>query len=228
MNTEGVVKVLLVEPDPALVARIAGGLAIDAIPVETVPSAFAARAVVAVHAWDIVLIGARLSDGSGLALCAELRDLPCRRVVLAETASEADRVAAFEAGADDVVPKTSLSVRELSLRVRAIGRRPPSIAPAPGAGNLVAGPLVVDAEGREVRVDGRVVRVSAVELALLTVLLSRPNRVIDRSTLALRVWNGEEVQDRTVDSAVKRLRARLGAVGDRIETVRGFGYRLRA
>lgn len=206
-------RVLLVEPDPELSGRIVAMFALEGLGVAAVRTAAEARAFA--PAADLVVVEITLPDGTGLALCAEWHEagLPLRCIVLS---SEADRVAAFEAGADDVVVKDRLSVRELALRVRAVGRRPPTVRPVPAAEPV--GPFTLD---------GEEVHLTAIERALLEALASRPGRVLDRETLVLRVWNGVAVEERTVDSTVKRLRARLGAAGERIETVRGVGYRMR-
>ena len=207
-------RVLLVEPDPELSGRIVTTFGREGIGVAAVRTAEEARAFASVA--DLVVTESELPDGSGFALCREWREagLQVRCIVLSP---EADRVEAWEAGADDVVAKDRLSLRELALRVRAVGRRPTSVRPVPPV-PPVPPPFVLD---------GEEVHLTAVERALLEALASRPGRVLDRETLVLRVWNGAAVEERTVDSTVKRLRARLGPAGDRIETVRGVGYRMR-
>lgn len=216
---------LLVESDQERVGRITSALSAESIRVDAVSTLFSARAAAAFYPFDVVIAAMSLPDGSGLELCRELAGAPVRRIVLSTGAIE-DRVSAFEAGADDVVDGGSLSLRELALRVRAVGRRStPPLTPQP-AGPLRVGPICLDGASGLVEVHGLPVPLAPVERAVLEVLMSRPGRVLDRSTLMKRVW-GDEVQDRTVDSAVKRLRARLGSAGERIETVRGAGYRLR-
>ena len=218
-------RVLLVEPDPDLSARIVSALTREGIGVAAVRTASEARTFASVA--DLVVTEIDLPDGSGFALCREWREAghDLRRIVLSARGSETDRVAAFEAGADDVVSKETLSLRELALRVRAVGRRPSS-QPAEPLVTVTVGPVVLDPDEGQVRVDGLPVHLTSIERSLLEVLMSRPGRVLDRETLVLRVWNGNEVEERTVDSAVKRLRARLGRAGDLIETVRGVGYRM--
>jgi two-component system, OmpR family, phosphate regulon response regulator PhoB len=214
------VRVLLVEPDPELSARIVAAFGREGIGVAAVRTAAEARTFAPVA--DLVVTEIALPDGSGCALCSEWREagIELRRIVLAATPAE--RVAAFEAGADDVVSKDHLSLRELTLRVRAVARRP--VALVPPAVNAV-GPVVLDAE--HVLIDGQPVHLTSTERALLAALMRRPGRVLDREALAQQVWKGAEIEARTVDSAVKRLRARLGPAGERIETVRGVGYRMR-
>jgi DNA-binding response OmpR family regulator len=218
------VRVLLVEPDLAWAEAVAAALSAESVRVDTVLTLYAARAAAAFHPCDVVVVALTLPDGSGLDLCRELDGATVRRIVVTPTGSLQDRVAAFEAGADDVVSQADLSLRELALRVRAVGRRTRSSAP-PEDRREDDGAIRVDERGT-VEVDGRVVQVSSTERAILVALLSRPGRVMDRATLRQRVWGDDDVQERTVDSAVKRLRARLGGAGARIETVRGVGYRL--
>jgi two-component system, OmpR family, phosphate regulon response regulator PhoB len=133
-------------------------------------------------------------------------------------------VTALEAGADDVLQRDGLSLRELSLRLRAVGRRR-GVAPEEPV-RFELGALVIDWVHHTVALDGRPIAMAPAELRVLTVLAASLGRVVDRETLILRAWGEEAPSTRTVDSVVKRLRARLGPAGGLIETVRGVGYRL--
>jgi two-component system phosphate regulon response regulator PhoB len=142
---------------------------------------------------------------------------------------EIDRIVGFELGADDYVTKP-FSVRELLLRVKAILRRDRASTngPAPATGILKSGDITVDLERHRVEVSTREVTLTALEFRLLTCLMERAGRVQTRDVLLSDVWGlDSEVETRTVDAHVKRLRRKLGAAGDAVETVRGVGYRLR-
>ena len=145
-------------------------------------------------------------------------------VMLTARGEEVDRVVGFELGADDYVVKP-FSPRELVLRVQAILRRDEKEPPGE---RIVHDPLVIDVAAHIVRLKNREVTLTATEFKLLHRLARRPGRAYSRDQLLSEVWGyGGEVETRTVDTHMKRLRAKLGPVGDWIETVRGVGYRFR-
>jgi two-component system phosphate regulon response regulator PhoB len=140
---------------------------------------------------------------------------------------EPDRIRGLSLGADDYLTKP-FSPAELVLRVGAILRRTGNTAPV-NADTLVIGPLHVDRAAMAVKVDGQEVDLTPTEFKLLLTLLERRGRVQGRGLLLETVWDAApDIQTRTVDMHVQRLRTKLGAAGDMIETVRGFGYRFRA
>ncbi len=147
-------------------------------------------------------------------------------LMLTARRDEADRVRGLTIGADDYLVKP-FSPQELVLRVRNILRR--TRATAADRGNVVViGPVEIDRGAHVVRLDGRPVELTATEYKLLLVLAERRGRVQSRAQLLETVWeSAPDIQTRTVDMHVQRLRAKLGPAGDLIETVRGFGYRLR-
>lgn len=181
---------------------------------------------------DLILLDLMLPDLSGVEVCRRLRqdehtrDIPVMMVTA--KGEEIDRVVGFEVGADDYVVKP-FSVRELLLRVRAVLRRARPETPegsSPSGEEVVFGALRVDLAGHQVFVDGEELRLTVLEFKLLTTLLTRKGRVQTRETLLADVWGIEaDVTTRTVDTHVKRLREKLGAAGDWVETVRGVGYR---
>jgi two-component system phosphate regulon response regulator PhoB len=180
---------------------------------------------------DVVLLDLMLPDGSGMDVCRTLKaDARTKHVpVIMVTAKgeELDRVVGFEIGADDYVVKP-FSVRELVLRVRAILRRAePALDGAPASSDLVHfGCLRVDRTAHRVFVDDDEVTLTALEFRLLATLLDRKNRVQSRDTLLEDVWGLRlQVETRTVDTHIKRLREKLGNAGAYIHTVRGVGYR---
>ena len=176
---------------------------------------------------DLVILDLMLPGLDGLDLLREVRrrqataDLPV--LVLTAKGEEVDRIVGLELGADDYLPKP-FSPREMVLRVKAILRRSESA----GLPALEAGSIVLDGAGHQLSVDGEEVRLTATEFRLLKVLMQRAGRVQTREMLLTDVWGySEHVDSRTVDTHIRRLRRKLGAEADRIETVIGFGYRFR-
>jgi two-component system, OmpR family, phosphate regulon response regulator PhoB len=181
---------------------------------------------------DLVLLDLMLPDMSGTEICRELRqDEALRRVpvvMLTAKDAEIDRVVGFEVGADDYVTKP-FSVRELMLRVRAVLRRARDTgAPVPQK-RITFGRMEIDPDAHQLWVDGAEIVLTALEFRLLLTLLERRGRVQTRTTLLEDVWGiHADITTRTVDTHVKRLREKLGAAGEYVETIRGVGYRLRA
>lgn len=190
---------------------------------------------------ELVLLDVMLPDLSGIEVCRRIRALQdiTQPVVVMLTAKgdEMDRVVGFEVGADDYMVKP-FSVRELMLRMsarlkargteRAQAPRPAkAAAPSPARRRLTAGSLEVDPDGHHVYVEGKEVSVSALEMRILVYLFDARGIVRTRHDLLTQVWGYQpEVNSRTVDTHVKRLRQKLGVAGALIETVRGLGYRL--
>jgi two-component system phosphate regulon response regulator PhoB len=175
---------------------------------------------------DFVILDLMLPRMSGLEVCRILKSdtmtshIPI--LMLTAKAEEIDRIVGLEFGADDYVTKP-FSPREVVLRIRAILRRGEAASES-----LTAGPISIDPARHEVRINGKQVHLTSLEFKLLRLLMQRRGRVQDRDRLLNEVWGYESVIDtRTVDTHVRRLREKLGKVGDAIETVRGFGYRLR-
>jgi two-component system phosphate regulon response regulator PhoB len=182
---------------------------------------------VGVETPDLVLLDLMLPDMSGTDVCRAIKSDPATRhipvVMLTAKGEEIDRVVGFELGADDYVVKP-YSMRELTLRLQAILRR--RATPADGAGVTTFGRLRIDREGHRVWIDGEEVALTALELRLLCLLYDRRGRVQSRPVLLDEVWRmSSDVNTRTVDTHVKRLREKLGEAGAYLETVRGVGYR---
>jgi DNA-binding response OmpR family regulator len=139
--------------------------------------------------------------------------------------SESDRVSGLEMGADDYVTKP-FSLRELVARVRAVLRRPPPAADSEQRPGYQRGRLAIDFDAVSVRVSGSPVRLTKREFELLRFLVENRNRVLSRDRLLERVWGlDRQVETRSVDVHVGRLRGKLGQAGRQIETVIGMGYR---
>jgi two-component system phosphate regulon response regulator PhoB len=155
---------------------------------------------------------------------ADTKHIPV--LMLTAKADEVDRIVGFELGADDYVTKP-FSVRELMLRIKAVLRR------ARGGEEekrriLTGGPIQLDTDGHVVRIDGQPVTLTATEFGLLEELMSRKGRVLSRELLLTNVWGYTHSGSlRTVDTHVRRLRAKLGDAAAYIETIRSVGYRFR-
>jgi two-component system phosphate regulon response regulator PhoB len=177
----------------------------------------------------LIVLDLMLPKMPGLEICKVLKTDTATRgipvLMLTAKAEEIDRIVGLEFGADDYVTKP-FSPRELVLRVNAILRR--GKGEAVEEKKLTIGQITVDPARHQVDVGGKAVRLTSVEFKLLSMLMRRQGRVQERDRLLNEVWGYESVIDtRTVDTHVRRLRKKLGKAADAIETVRGFGYRIR-
>src|SRR3954471_19564482 len=177
----------------------------------------------------LIILDLMLPRMPGLEICKVLKTDPATQripiIMLTAKAEEIDRIVGLEFGADDYVTKP-FSPRELVLRVNAILRR--GQGEAGEEKRLTIGAITLDPSRHRVDVGGRSVRLTSVEFKLLSMLMRRQGRVQERDRLLNEVWGYESVIDtRTVDTHVRRLRKKLGKAANAIETVRGFGYRIR-
>jgi len=218
-------RILLLEDDPAIAGTVQFALQREGFEVEHQSWLHEARRRLHEAPPDLAVLDLGLPDGNGLDLCRELRqqgNLPI--LILSARAEEWDRVLGLELGADDYLTKP-FSPRELVARVRALLRR----AQAPA---LVARPdgFELDADGLRVRLNGQPLDLTRRELGLLKRLLAAPSRIHSRESLLDAVWGqSAESMDRTVDTHIKTLRAKLRAAApelDPIRTHRGLGYSL--
>src|SRR5690349_8208778 len=180
--------------------------------------------------FDLVLLDLMLPDISGIEVCKKLKassqtaQIPV--IMVTAKGEEVDRIVGFELGADDYVVKP-FSVREIILRARAILRR--SESPTSVQERFDFGVLRVDRAAHRAWVADAEIALTALELRLLMMLYDRRGRVLSRDLLLDEVWGSHvDVTTRNVDTHVKRVREKLGAAGDYIETVRGVGYRFAA
>jgi two-component system, OmpR family, phosphate regulon response regulator PhoB len=223
-------RILVVDDEPDITALVAYHLARAGYRVSTATNGQDALKSAREERPDVVVLDLMLPGVSGYEVLRELRQRPETRevgvILLTARREEADRVRGLSLGADDYLTKP-FSPQELTLRVAAILRR--LAAPAVAAGSsLVEGPLTLDKSGHRVTLHGEEVPLTATEYKLLLTLLERRGRVQTRPQLLESVWEAQpDIQTRTVDMHVQRLRAKLGEVGDLIETIRGFGYRFR-
>lgn len=228
-------RLLVVEDDPAIAGPLVRGLERAGFTVTHAPDGASALAA---ETPDLVLLDLGLPDLDGTEVCRRLRahgDVPI--IIVSARDDEVDRVVGLELGADDYVVKP-FGLRELIARIRAVlRRRTPAGAPSGGptsatastddaAANVTSvGALVVDRRTRRVTVAGEVVHLTPKEFDLLAVLADDPGAVRSRHDLLDDVWEGDWYgSTRTLDAHVAALRRKVGA--GRIETVRGVGFRL--
>jgi two-component system phosphate regulon response regulator PhoB len=223
-------RILVVDDEPDITALVAYHLAKAGYRVSTAGSGAEALRAARTEQPDLVILDLMLPGVSGYDVLQELRRTDETRdvgvILLTSRREEQDRIRGLSLGADDYLTKP-FSPAELALRVGAVLRR--LAAPPVAAGStIIAGSLVVDRSAHRATLDGVELALTATEYRLLVTLLERRGRVQSRPQLLEAVWDAQpDIQTRTVDMHVQRLRTKLGSEGDMIETIRGFGYRFR-
>jgi DNA-binding response OmpR family regulator len=222
-------RVLIVEDEPDIRELVVHHLKRDGYLVSAASSGEEALRQVQAAAPDLVLLDLMMPEMDGLEVCRRLRQDPATVslpiVMLTAKGDEVDRVLGLEIGADDYIVKP-FSPKELLARVRAVLRRSRA---APGGAPLSLGALVVDLGTHTASVDGRALALTPKEFDLLRALVEARGRVLSREFLLDRVWGyarAGEIESRTVDVHIRRLRVKLGPEGRRILTVKSVGYRL--
>jgi DNA-binding response OmpR family regulator len=221
--------ILVVDDEPAITELLEFNLARDGYRVVVAHDGYTALDLARSLRPDLIILDLMLPGVDGLEVCRALRregDVPI--IMLTALVEEIDRVVGLELGADDYVTKP-FSVRELTARVRAVLRR--SAGPPSGGEDLPrCGPITIDIGAREAYLSGTLLPLTRLEFDLVAALVQHPGLVLSREQLLDQVWGYDYYGDtRAVDSAIKRLRAKLGAAGGDpalISTVRGVGYRL--
>ena len=220
-------RILVAEDEHAIADAVLYALRSEGLEAEHVTLGEQALARLRAGGIDVLVLDVGLPDRSGFDVCRALRgfsDVPV--IFLTARDGEVDRVLGLELGADDYVTKP-FSPRELVARVRARLRRA-----AEAGGWTSRGDFAIDAEGHRIRYRGAPLDLTRYEHALLAALLQRPGAILTRAQLLDRGWDADsDSGDRTVDTHVKTLRAKLRAAGadpDPIRTHRGLGYSLEA
>jgi phosphate regulon transcriptional regulator PhoB len=221
-------EVLVVEDEPDIRALIVHHLTREGFQCRAVGSGADALARIKAVPPDLVVLDLMLPGMNGLEVCRRLRAEPGTAgvpiIMLTAKADEVDRVVGLEMGADDYVVKP-FSPKELVARVRAVLRR---ARPGEAARPLGVGGVSLDTARHAVTVNGQPVELTPKEFDLLHALLEAGGRVLSREHLLNRVWgyaHADEIESRTVDVHIRRLRAKLGAEERRIATIKGVGYR---
>ena len=224
-------RVLVVDDEPDIVALVAYHLVKAGYRVSTSSNGAEAVAQARQDRPSIVVLDLMLPGMSGFEVLEQLRADDSTRdvavLLLTARKDEPDRIKGLSLGADDYITKP-FSPQELVLRVGAILRRVGAGAVS-GSDKIQIGPLVIDCAAHLVHVDAHPVELTPTEFKLLLTLAERRGRVQGRAHLLETVWEAApDIQTRTVDMHVQRLRTKLESAGELIETVRGFGYRLKA
>jgi DNA-binding response OmpR family regulator len=218
--------ILIVDQDHECAEQIAAALEESGFTIEVVENGEDALARAHQIQPALIICEVGLDGMSGLELCRALRqDFATEGIqIIMHTArqSEADRIAGYESGADDYVAKPC-SVRELVLRINAVQRR----MRRSSRQVVQAGPISVDHARCCALVNGAAIDLTPTEFKLLATLAEKPNVVQTRDKLLSEVWGNENaIENRSVDTYLRRLRNKLGHAGQHIKTVYGFGYRI--
>ncbi|MGP3698587.1 response regulator transcription factor [Rhodobacter sp. NSM] len=215
-------RILVIEDDAVLSDGLQVGLRLGGFSPEAVGSLEDARTALAVGRFDAIVLDLMLPDGSGLDLLSDLRAAGEAVPVLVLTARDRldDRVRGLDLGADDYLGKP-VDLRELGARLRALGRRPATLAATNPAWNGIS----LDLATFEALRDGERVPLSPREFAILRMLMARPRTILSKGQLEEHLYGWqEEIESNAIEVHVHKLRGKLGHAF--IETVRGAGYRL--
>jgi DNA-binding response OmpR family regulator len=219
------VRILVVEDNPDMAAAIREGLKAHGYTVDIAHRGFEAEDKMGTEPYDVLILDVMLPDRDGVELCRDLRRRNVAVYVLMLTAlsGTADKVSGLNAGADDYLTKP-FEFEELLARIRALLRR----GRASEAAKLEVAGLELDLLRRRVVRDGVKIKLSAKEFALLEFLMRNPDRVVDRMTIAQKVWDiSYEPSSNVIDVYISSLRKKVDKDYGRplIHTVVGMGYR---
>jgi two-component system phosphate regulon response regulator PhoB len=222
-------RVLVIEDEPDIRKTIDYNLSKESFEVIQAASIEEGEKALASNKIDVIILDLMLPDGSGLTLCRDIKSEPNTKnipvIILTAKTEEVDRVVGFELGADDYVTKP-FSVRELILRVKAILKRGVSTEIQTDNAQDTFGELTLNYDEYQAYINNEEISLTALEFKLLKHMINRKGRVQTRDQLLEDVWGySSNVTTRTVDTHIKRLREKLGIVGDHIQTIRGVGYR---
>lgn len=226
-------RILIVEDDPVIAGALEDDLTLEGYEVTVIADGPTASTVATRDTFDLIVLDVMLPGRDGFDICRDVRKAGRRTPILMLTAraQEAEKVMAFEQGADDYVTKP-FGPKELRARIKALIRRAQPGPDAPPATVYTFGDVEVDVTRGEVRRGGQPVDVTLTEFKLLTVLVQHRGRVLSREQLIDAAWGpGIFLSDRTVDNHVVGLRKkieRVPAEPRHLVSVRGLGYRLDA
>jgi two-component system phosphate regulon response regulator PhoB len=178
---------------------------------------------------DLMLLDVMMPELSGIQLCRIVRADPLMKnipvIFLSARGEVEDRIKGLEAGAEDYVSKP-FNTNELILRISKMLKRSGAPSEPAGQSRIEIGGVVIDEDLHQLTVDGKNVVLTATEFRLLKLLMERKGRVQSRDHLLVNVWHYDtDIETRTVDTHVRRVREKLGQYAHIIETVRGVGYR---
>lgn len=218
-------RILMVEDEPRIVSFLEKGLRAKGFNTICAPNGKQALDLALGEEFDLLILDLGLPDNDGMTLLADLRGQGLTQPIIVLTARDDihDKVAAFEAGADDYVTKP-FRFEELLARIRA-RLRTPQPGTNPTSSTLLLGPIQLDLYTRQVQVAGQLIDLSAREFTLVEAFMRHAGQVLSREQLLDLVWGYDyDPGSNIVDVYVGYLRKKLGS--DCIETVRGMGYRM--
>ena len=221
-------KILVIEDEPSLRELIQRSLLKERYVVETADSYFEALDKIELYEYDCVLLDIMLPDGNGLKLLQRLKAMRKKESVIIISARDSldDKIEGLELGADDYLPKP-FHLAELAARVKSVLRR----KHRDGEHSIVLGNVKVLPDTFQVRVGGEPLELSRKEYDILHYFINRPNRMVNKNTLAESVWGDYIDQADNFDfiyAQIKNLRKKLKEAGATLEikSVYGFGYKL--
>ena len=226
-------RVVIIEDERDVARLLEFNLRVAGFVVVSAPDGAEGLVAVRQHNPDVVVLDLMLPDQSGYDVCKQIRgdrQISDVGVIMLTAKAEAeDRILGLEVGADDYVVKP-FAVREVVLRVTALANRLAERRARPASGDpssvLRTGPIELDPVTHDVRISGVLTQLRPLEYKLLQLLVGDPGRVFSREELLEQVWEMRgDINTRTVDVHVRRLRVSLGPAAETIETVHGFGYR---
>ncbi|MFH2204110.1 MAG: response regulator transcription factor [Elusimicrobiota bacterium] len=221
-------QILVIDDDEGVVALVSEALEDQGFEVHSASSAKAGRGCLERSEFDLIVLDRTLPDGDGLDLCAELRKKPAKNAlpILFLTAKNTvdDKIEGLRTGGDDYITKP-FNTAELLARVEALLRRSGRMGKPE---SIVIGDLRLEMDSRKAYLKKRGIALWAKEFDLLALLVSQKNRVLSREFLLQQIWGYDPdsaPSTKVVDVTISHVRQKLGPHGDKIVTVRGFGYR---
>ncbi len=222
-------KILVVDDEPDVTELLSYKLKQEGYSVEAINDPLMIMGKARDFRPDLFVLDIMMPELNGLQICRMIRADPTLKnvpiIFLTAKGETEDRIKGLETGADDYLSKPFNS-KELQLRVRSIFKRVSKDSATAGT-RIQVGAVVIDEDQHKLTVDAKEVDLTATEFRLLKLLMERKGRVQTRENLLINVWNYDsEIETRTVDTHVRRLREKLGDNMNIIETVRGVGYRV--
>ena len=229
MKNNNVNRILIVDDEPDVTELLKYKLEQDGHLCQVVNNPLSFISVARKFNPNLIILDIMMPELNGLQLCKMVRSDPKMNTIpiifLTARGEVEDRIKGLESGGDDYISKP-FNTKELMLRVANILNRNQSGGPVNNKNRIQIAGVVLDDSLHELTVDGEVVILTATEFRLLKLLMLRKNRVQTRENLLVNVWNYDtDIETRTVDTHVRRVREKLGPYANMIETIRGVGYK---
>lgn len=222
-------RILVVDDEPDVTELLTFNLRKHGYVVEAINSPLLIMGKAREFRPDLFILDVMMPDLNGTQICRMLRADPGFKqipiVFLTARGETDDRIAGLESGGDDYIAKP-FDIRELLLRIQGLLKRAGQNVQS-GPRQIKVGRIMIDEEVHQLTIDGNKVDLTVTEFKLLKILMERKGRVQTRENLLVNVWNYDaDIETRTVDTHIRRLREKLGSEADMIETIRGVGYRM--